>query len=122
MRLGGLASPAVKTKTLLKFVLVVGGFALVCALAVAFRMYRVNEQTGEWRMRPDADPPILYVDGHLYRRTHRVPARLPWLHATSKDTDLGGGLLLLPTSSTDTAPAIIQVRTHERFYDYRLAG
>jgi hypothetical protein len=115
VRQAALASAAVKS--LLKLVLAVVAFLLVCCLAAAFRMHRVHDQTGEWRLRPEAAPPTLRIDGHLYDRTQRASSRLPWLNGDADEMDLGGGLLLLPAAGGSSSE--IQVRYHDRYYDYR---
>jgi hypothetical protein len=104
-------------KSLLKPILIVGGFLVVCCLAAGFRMHRVHDQTGEWRLRPDAAPPTLRVDGHTYARAHRATGRLPWLHDYDKNMDFGGALIYTPDPGVKSTR--IQVNVRGQYYTYQ---
>jgi hypothetical protein len=94
------------------------GFVLACALAIAIRLEYVHRESGEWHLRPSAEPPMLRYHGHVYDRDGR---------GTFKDTgyvkngkDLGGGTILAPVASG--VPDVIQVHNLRSYYEYRLAG
>jgi hypothetical protein len=103
---------------MLKMSLWVVGFALVCAAAVAIRLDHVHGLTGEWRMRPSAEPVLLRYHGGIYDREGTDPARQAGFR--KRGQDIGGGQIFAPRSLT--APSALQVRSLGRFYDYRLAG
>jgi hypothetical protein len=94
------------------------GFVVACALAVAIRLDHVHNATGEWRMRPSAEPSLLRYHGHLYDRTGTAMAKD--LGFVRRGKDLGGGTILAPRAQA--APPLIQVEALRRYYEYRIAG
>ncbi|WGL50822.1 hypothetical protein P5P86_12690 [Nocardioides sp. BP30] len=102
----------------LKNTLWVLGFVAACAVAIAVRLTVVHRESGEWRLRPSAEPMLLRFDGHVYDRTgldlHKEHGYL--VHGR----DLGGGDILAPADSG--APVSIQVHNLSRFYHYQLAS
>lgn len=111
-----LASPAMSHT--LKWVGWILGFAVVVAAAVAIRMDYVHRESGEWRLRPSAEPQMLRFDGHRYRRDGIDSVKVTGF--TKHGWDLGGGSILAP--ATTGTPGEIQVRSLRTYYDYRLAG
>lgn len=102
----------------LKWVGWILGFVVVLAASVAIRMDYVHRESGEWRLRPSAEPQMLRFDGHRYLRDGTDEAKVPGF--TKHGKDLGGGYILAPASGSD--PGEIQVHNLRRFYDYRLAN
>lgn len=102
----------------LKWVGWILGFLVVVAAAVAIRMYYVHRESGEWRLRPSAEPQMLRFDGHRYLRDGVDQVRMTGF--TKHGQDLGGGIILAP--ARPGRPDQIQVRSLKRLYDYRLAG
>lgn len=94
------------------------GFVAVLAAAVAIRLEHVHQDSGEWRLRPSAEPQMLRFEGHRYLRDGIVTVKVQGF--TQRGKDLGGGTILAP--ATTGTPAEIQVRNLKRFYDYRLAS
>jgi len=100
----------------LKKTLWVVGFLAVCAIALAIRLNYVHNESGEWRMRPSAEPRILRYDGHVYDRAGYgfVKKAGYFKHGM----DLGGGYLFVPEKHG--VPREIQVHNLRRYYDYDL--
>jgi hypothetical protein len=93
------------------------GFLLVCGLAVVIRLNYVHSESGEWRMRPSAEPRILRFDGHLYHR--EGVGFVKQAGFVKHGTDLGGGYIMAPPDGG--VPPLIQVHNLRSFYDYQLA-
>jgi predicted outer membrane lipoprotein len=105
-------------KALHKNALWLVGFMLACALAVVVRLDHVHQESGEWRMRPAADPLTLRYHGHVYDRVGVAGGSDP--DFVKHRDDLGGGIIFAPRGVG--APASIEVDDGATFYDYRLAG
>jgi hypothetical protein len=102
----------------LKWVVWTLGFVVVLGAAVAIRMDYVHRESGEWRLRPSAEPRMLRFDGHRYLRDGVGEVKDAGF--VKHGEDLGGGYILAP--ATGAAPSEIQVRNLKTYYDYRLAG
>lgn len=89
----------------------------VYGLAVLFRFHHVHSESGEWRDRPSAAPPIVHYHGRVYDRSSTKTA----LRAsfTMQGTDAGGGLIYAPTNPN---PRTIEVRAYHVYKDYRRAS
>lgn len=100
----------------LKKLLWVLGLLVACGVAVAIRLDYVHNESGEWRMRPSAEPRILRFDGHVYDRAGVTFVKEDGFVKHGMDT--GGGYILAPASGG--VPAQIQVHNLRRYYEYRL--
>jgi hypothetical protein len=101
-----------------KWVIWILGFVVVLAASVAIRMEYVHRESGEWRLRPSAEPQMLRFDGHRYLRDGTDEGKVKGF--TKHGQDLGGGHILAP--ATAGTPGEIQVKNLDVYYDYRLAG
>jgi hypothetical protein len=95
-------------------------FLLACAAAAGIRLVHVHRESGEWRMRPSAEPPILRFNGHVYNRVGSGATKE--IGFVKGVDDLGGGKIFAPRGAG--VPETIQVRDRDlnRFYEYQLAG
>ena len=94
------------------------GFLAACALAIAIRLEYVHRESGEWHLRPSAEPLMLRYHGHVYDRDGRSTFKDAGYVKSGKD--LGGGHIYVPDGSG--VPDTIQVHNLRSYYEYRLAG
>lgn len=94
------------------------GLIAVYGLAVLFRFNHVHSESGEWRDRPTAQPPLLHYHGQSYNRSATAESRRT--HFIRHTSALGGGIVLAPKQ--DPNPTMLQVEYKGVYVDYQRAG